>query len=455
MISSCWARWTPAIPTAGTGARRVPLALYPFARERHWLGDAAGHRPRHSTSPPQPGGTGGAVSTAVTYSADPVTGVEDILCRLAGETIELEPGRLDPTASLVDYGFDSLTMKTLSDRISRCLDINLPPTAFFEHSGMRGLAARLVDEYGDGLLEADHAIVRATRHPHGAQDVVQATRPLGRDESENEPVAVIGMSGRFPGSEDVEVFWANLRDQRDLVTEVPPERWNWRALDDPDLPEERRCPFRWGAFLDGVDEFDPLFFGISPAEAQMMDPQQRLLLQTAWATIESAGYRPSSFAGQPVGLFAGIQFSDYQHLLHEAGVLSAQAALGNEHSIAVNRISYLLDLRGPSETVNTACSSSLVAVHRAVQSLRCGESTVALAGGIALNLSPHSTIAAGMMGMLSPEGRCKTLDSGADGYVKGEGVGLVMLNPLSRAVADQDQVLAVIRGTGVGHGGGR
>ncbi|BCB74923.1 hypothetical protein Pflav_013330 [Phytohabitans flavus] len=218
-------------------------------------------------------------------------------------------------------------------------------------------------------------------------------------------------------------------------------------------PEDQQGRYRWGGFIDDVDKFDPLFFGISPAEAEMMDPQQRVLLETVWAAIEDSGYRPSQLAGRDVGLFAGVQFSDYQHLLHEAGVLNAQVGLGNEHSIVVNRISYLLDLRGPSEPVNTACSSSLVAVHRAVQSIRNGESSMAIAGGIALNLAPFSTVAAAMMGLLSPQGRCRTLDRGADGYVKGEGVGVVVLKTLSQAVADGDTIYAVIRGTSVNHGG--
>lgn len=356
-----------------------------------------------------------------------------------------------PTSSLGDYGFDSLTMKSLGDRLANRFGVDFSPTVFFERSGVRGAASWLVEEYGASLSAVVGPAPVAVASPGGVTSVVPA--PVVEPSGDAEPIAIIGMSGRFPGAPDVETFWANLCERRDLVTEIPPERWDWRALDDPGLPPERRCPFKWGAFLDGVDEFDPLFFGISPAEAEMMDPQQRLLLQTAWAAFEDAGYRPSSFAGHPVGLFAGIQFNDYQHLLHEAGVLNAQAALGNEHSIAVNRISYLLDLHGPSEPVNTACSSSLVAVHRAVQSLRRGESTLALAGGVALNLSSHSTMAAGMMGLLSPDGRCKTLDSGANGYVKGEGVGLLLLKPLSRALRDRDHIHAVIRGTAVNHGG--
>jgi acyl transferase domain-containing protein/thioesterase domain-containing protein/SAM-dependent methyltransferase len=427
------------------GGARIPLTRYPFARERHWLDVDLGNTPRQLPSAEPP--------ITAESPADLLQRVEDILRALAAEAIGLDPRRFDPLVNLGDYGFESLTFKTLGEQISDRFGVEFSPTVFFERSGLRGAAAWLVDEHpatvAAALRTSVPASVPATASARAAG--TSSAEPSG--DSGDEPIAVIGMSGRFPGAEDLDGFWANLRDQRDLVTEIPAERWDWRELDRDDLPADQRCPFRWGAFLDGVDEFDPLFFGISPAEAEMMDPQQRLLLQTAWAAIEDAGYRPSSLAGHPVGLFAGIQFNDYQHLLHEAGVLNAQAALGNEHSISVNRISYLLDLRGPSEPVNTACSSSLVAVHRAVRSLRLGESTVALAGGIALNLSSHSTVAAGMMGLLSPDGRCKTLSAGANGYVKGEGVGLLVLKPLSRARADGDNILAVIRGTSVNHGG--
>lgn len=431
------------------GGQRIPLVLYPFVRERHWLDSAS--RTGQAPTPLAPA----AVERPQprTASADLLTHVEDVLRGLASAAIGLEPDRFDPLVSFGDYGFESLTMKALSEQISERFGVEFSPTVFFERTGLRGAATWLLDEHGPDVIARglDLPVTREENQVSTTSPHVAVAEPSG--DAGDEPIAVIGMSGRFPGAADLQEYWANLRDQRDLVTEIPEDRWDWRELDREDLPADQRCPFRWGAFLDGVDEFDPLFFGISPAEAEMMDPQQRLLLQTAWAAIEDAGYRPSAFAGQAVGLFAGIQFNDYQHLLHEAGVLNAQAALGNEHSISVNRISYLLDLRGPSEPVNTACSSSLVAVHRAVRSLRRGESTVALAGGIALNLSSHSTIAAGMMGLLSPDGRCKTLSSTANGYVKGEGVGLLVLKPLSQAVADRDNVLAVITGTSVNHGG--
>lgn len=397
----------------GRTCRRVSLPGYPFATERHWLDDT-------ETEPP-----------VKTISDD--AELEQQLVSLAADVIGLDPVRLDPKVGLGEYGFESVAIKTLADRISDRFGVALSPTVFYERTGIAGVAQWLREQRGTGVVRQAETVIAAG--------------------SETEPIAVIGMSGRFPGSPDLDSFWENLRAGRDLVTEVPEDRWSWRALASEDLPPDQRCPFRWGGFIDDVDKFDPLFFGISPAEAEMMDPQQRLLLETVWAAVEDAGYRPSQLADRRVGLFAGLQFNDYQHLLHEAGILNAQSGVGNEHAIAVNRISYLLDFHGPSEPVNTACSSSLVALHRAVRSLRNGESTLAIAGGIALNLSPHSTVAAGMMGLLSPDGRCKTLDSRANGYVKGEGVGVVVLKPLRQAIDDGDQIHAVIRGTAVNHGG--
>ncbi len=454
---------------AGRERVAVPLVGYPFARERHWL-DTTSQAAAVSAAPEQSLQDDPEVrmdsKTDTGPSPQENTGnlrpwLERTLTTFAGESIGLAPERINRRTALGEYGFESVSLKALADRVSSHLGVTMSPTLFFERRGVAGAVDWLIEEYEDRLAlrvpqpaEADAPISEADA---GGQTAV-APRVLTAGEVSEyrdgaEPIAVIGMSGRFPGSRDLDDYWENLYHCRDMVTEVPADRWDWKALDSEDLPPEQRTPYRWGGFVEGADTFDPLFFGISPAEAEMMDPQQRMLLQTVWTAIEDAGYRPSALAGRRVGLFSGIQFSDYQHLMHEAGVMSAQSGLGNEHSISVNRISYLLDLRGPSEPVNTACSSSLVSVHRAVRSLRQGESELAIAGGISLNLSPHSTVAAGMMGLLSPDGRCKTLDARANGYVKGEGVGMLVLKPLARALADGDQIHAVIRGTAVNHGG--
>ena len=260
------------------------------------------------------------------------------------------------------------------------------------------------------------------------------------------------MSGRFPMAENVAALWKNLAEGRDCIAEAPQERWDWR-------PWLRRGAdadgaLRWGGFIDGVDEFDPLFFGISPKEAELMDPQQRLLMQEVWATLEDAGYAAGSLAKSATGVFIGIGGSGYAaRTMHPGADIEGHSSTGVVPSAGPNRISYLLDLNGPSQAIETACSSSLVAVHRAVQSLMQGECTLALAGGVNLLLAPELSVSFDRAGMLSPNGRCKTFSDAADGYVRGEGVGMLLLKPLAAAERDGDRIYGVIRSTGENHGG--
>src|SRR5690606_17438423 len=224
---------------------------------------------------------------------------------------------------------------------------------------------------------------------------------------------------------------------------------------DPDPDAPGKMATRWGAFLDDVAHFDASLFGISPREAVGMDPQQRLLLELAWEALERAGQAPDRLVGSPTGVFVGISGTDYYQLLKSGGhaALDAYSASGNAHSVAAGRISFVLGLQGPSRAVDPACSSSLVAVHLAVKSLRAGECRMALAGGVNLILSPETTITLSKSRMMAPDGRCKTFDARANGFVRGEGGALVVLKRLSDAVADGDRSLAVIRGSAVNQDG--
>ncbi|WNG36475.1 type I polyketide synthase [Archangium violaceum] len=271
----------------------------------------------------------------------------------------------------------------------------------------------------------------------------------------SEPVAVVGLGCRLPGGVgSPEDFWRLLSEGRDAIVEVPRDRWDIDAWFDPDPETPGRMYTRWGGFLDQVDRFDPEFFGISPREAQHMDPQQRLLLEVAWEALEDAGMPAPSLAGSATGVFVGVSLNDYSSLqFADPRQLSAYAGSGSANCIVANRLSYLLDLRGPSMALDTACSSSLVAVHSAVQSLRSGECRVALAGGVNVMLSPEITVALCRSRMLSADGRCKTFDARADGYVRGEGCGVVVLKLLSDALTDKDRILAVIRGSAVNQDG--
>ena len=276
------------------------------------------------------------------------------------------------------------------------------------------------------------------------------------DRLKTEPIAIIGASCRFPGgATSLDGYWQILRDGIEAVTEVPRERWDVDAYYDPDPETTGKTNTRRGGFVRQLDEFDPQFFGIAPREAVQMDPQHRLLLEVSWEALEHAGQAPDRLAGSRTGVFVGITGSDYAHLLLQAdpAEVDAYCVTGNSPNFAAGRLSYLLGLQGPSMTLDTACSSSLVAVHLACQSLRSGESRMALAGGTNVILTPEHTVLLSKARMLASDGRCKTFDEAADGYVRGEGCGVVVLKRLSDAVADGDRVLALIRGTAVNQDG--
>jgi acyl transferase domain-containing protein/acyl carrier protein len=277
------------------------------------------------------------------------------------------------------------------------------------------------------------------------------------ERARTEPIAIVGMGCRFPGGADSpEAFWQMLVNRVDAITEAPADRWDTDSLYDPDPEAPGKVTTRWGGFLNRVDEFDPYFFGISPREAAGMDPQQRLLLEVAWEALEAAGQTKEQIAGSQTGVFVGIHShsNDYYSLqTGDPASMDIYTGTGTAHNVVSGRLSYLWDLQGPNVAVDTACSSSLVAVHLAVQSLRAGECRMALAGGVNLMLSPLFTIAASRMRMLAADGRCKTFDARADGFVRGEGCGVVILKRLSDALANDDPILAVIRGSAINQDG--
>ncbi|MEM7127080.1 MAG: type I polyketide synthase, partial [Chloroflexota bacterium] len=275
-----------------------------------------------------------------------------------------------------------------------------------------------------------------------------------------DPIAIIGIGCRFPTASSTksirtpEQFWAFLRDGGDAVSEVPPDRWDVDAYYDPDPATPGKSHIWHGAFLTEVDAFEPQFFNLSPREAITIDPQQRLLLEVSWEALERAGIVPSTLVESQTGVFMGISGSDYGSILVQNGINdNLYGRTGVDISVATGRISYALGLTGPCVAIDTACSSSLVAIHQACQSLHQQECDLALAGGVGLILSPENTIGFSKAGMLSQDGQCKTFDAAANGYVRGEGCGTVVLKRLSDAVADDDQILAVIRGSMVNHDG--
>jgi len=269
-----------------------------------------------------------------------------------------------------------------------------------------------------------------------------------------EPIAIIGLGCRFPGADNPEAFWQLMRNGGDAITDIPPERWDIERFYDPTPATAKKMYSRQGGFLKNVDQFDPQFFRISPLEATYLDPQQRLLLEVTWEALENAAIVPETLAGSQSGVFIGISDVDYHRLAYQSSAnLTAYVGTGNSTSIAANRLSYLFDLRGPSLAVDTACSSSLVAVHLACQSLQNQESNLCLVGGVNLILSPETTVVFSQARMMAPDSRCKTFDAKADGYVRSEGCGVVVLKRLRDAIQDGDRVLAVIEGSAVNQDG--
>ncbi|MBD2504909.1 type I polyketide synthase [Anabaena azotica] len=269
-----------------------------------------------------------------------------------------------------------------------------------------------------------------------------------------EAIAIIGIGVRFPGAQNPESFWHLLREGVDAITEVPPERWNVNEFYDPKPATPGKMITRCGGFLDDVGSFDAGFFGISPREAECIDPQQRLVLEVAWEALENAGIAPQTLNSSQTGVFVGIGNYDYGRLQSwHFSRLNAYDGTGTTLGVAANRLSYVLNLQGPSLVVETSCSSSLVAVHYACQSLRTQESNLCLVGGVSLMLSPESHIIFSQAKMMAPDGRCKTFDASADGYVRGEGCGVVVLKRLGDALRDGDNILATIRGSAVNQDG--
>ena len=385
--------------------------------------------PQPDTAPPA------EASPAPEATERPRRSAEEIAAWFAAQMaaeLGLSPAEIDTSQPFAYYGLDSVRAIQLMTALETWLGCKTSPTLAYDYPTIDLLAGHLAGETDDATAQTRTAATALA----GA-----AARP-----SADEPIAIIGIGCRFPGADGPAAFWRLLTDGVDAVTEVPASRWNADAW--------AHSSSRWGGFLDQVDRFDAQFFGISPREAMRMDPQQRLLMEVAWEALEDAGQVPDRLAGSRTGVFAGVSGAEYQHLqLSRPDLIDAYSGTGVSASIAANRLSYFFDFRGPSMVVDTACSSSLVAVHLACRSLRDGECSLALAAGVNVVLSPAGSVNFTKAGVMAADGRCKTFDAGADGWVRGEGAGVVVLKPLSQALADGDPIYAVIRGTAVNQDG--
>ncbi|WP_344637981.1 SDR family NAD(P)-dependent oxidoreductase [Kitasatospora cystarginea] len=368
----------------------------------------------------------------------------------ASVLLDVPAERIGGTAEMSRYGFDSLSFIGFANELNAEFGLSLAPTLFFENPTLAGVADHLLEHHADRVTVAPEAReetpAAATADQRPATTV--ATAP------DDEPIAVIGVSGRFPMADDLDEFWENLAEGRDCTQEVPADRWDWRAHYGDPVKDPNTSNVTSGGFMNGVGDFDPLFFDISPKEAELMDPQQRLLMLYVWKALEDAGYSASAVAGTNTALIAGTTSTGYSTLVTRySPVIEGYDITGAAPSMGPNRMSYFLDLHGPSEPVDTACSSALVAIHRAIQVLREGQSDMAIAGGVNTMVSVDGHISISKAGMLSPEGRCKSFSDRADGYARGEGVGMLVLKKLSAAERDGDHIHGLIRSSAENHGG--
>jgi acyl transferase domain-containing protein/NAD(P)-dependent dehydrogenase (short-subunit alcohol dehydrogenase family)/acyl carrier protein len=387
------------------------------------------------------------------------------LIHLLSDELKLPPERIDPLQPLERYGIDSIVIMKMTAKLEQHFG-PLSKTLFFEYQTLDDLTGYFVTHHQERLeaqfqagAKAQPAAVRpAPPRPAAAQlpkprFLPAVTTPAQAVPVQEDAVAVIGMSGRFPMAGDLDEFWANLKEGRDCITTVPADRWNHQAYFNPDRNALGTAYSKWGGFLDGVELFDPLFFNLSPREAEIIDPQERLFLQTVWHTIEDAGYTRHTLSEWEVGVFVGVMYGHYQLYGAEQSLLGNRMALSSSYASVANRVSYALGFRGPSMAVDTMCSSSLTSLHLACESIRRGESDLAVAGGVNVTIHPNKYQLLSLGKFLSTDGRCRAFGEGGDGYVPGEGVGAVLLKPLRKAIADGDHIYGVIRATAVNHGG--
>ena len=376
-------------------------------------------------------------TTDNTKHTETANSLQQWLIGQVAEISKLPAAKIDPQQPFSTYGLGSLEAVQLTSKLSDYLEREVSPTLAYDYPSINEIVKHI--------------------HANNSAQIIQTEQESQSSPTEpdhEDAIAIVGAECRFPGAENIDKFWELLELCQDAISDVPPTRWNSDEWYSSKQGAVGKMSTRRGGFIDGIDLFDNGFFDISPKEAEMMDPQQRLLLETSWHTLERAHTPADLLSGQYGGIFVGISSNDYsRNALSDRDAVNAYAVSGNALSIAANRLSYFLNWKGPSMAIDTACSSSLVAIHKACQSLRNNECNFALAGGVNAIVAPEITVAFSQAQMMAPDGRCKTFDKSADGYVRGEGCGMVLLKRLADAKRDGDNILAIIRGSAINQDG--
>ncbi len=389
---------------------------------------------------------------------------------------KLPISKIDAQTPFEKYGIDSILAMNLTNQLEKTFG-PLSKTLFFEYQTIAELTCYFIKSYEEkfaSLFQEDAGFLKETKPmASSANAFALKTKQKRRRRFSNLQtpgalanasgpldIAIIGLSGRYPESANMLAYWKNLRDGKDCIIEVPDDRWNWREYFSEDYGKRGSHYSKWGGFIDGVDEFDPLFFNISPREADMTDPQERLFLEHAWMAMEDAGYtrerlqigKDSELKGQ-VGVYVGVMFGEYQLLGAEESLRGNRIGFAGSLSSIANRVSYIFNLHGPSMTVDTMCSSSLTSIHLACQDLRQGRTNLALAGGVNISIHPNKYLMLSTGQFISTKGHCESFGEGGDGYIPGEGVGVVLLKRLDEAIKDGDHIYGIIQGSAINHGG--
>lgn len=474
--------------------QRISLPTYPFAKESYWVGsivDSSATAALSDTAPARPAANSSHFGTdeqPLEYKeqyakpqkiddAQVLLKMTSLLKELLSSLTHVQVACIESEAPLQAYGIDSVMIRQLGQELEQLFGV-VSKTIFFEYQSIEALAGffaenhkqRVIDLYFQDetgrqtIHNANSSVLNANATEQQGLRVVQTAKKEMKSNatapaSNSLDVAIIGVSGTYPGAADLAEFWENLIQGKDCITEIPKERWDYSLYYDEDSTKPGTISSKWGGFIDDVDKFDASFFNISPLEAEILDPQEKLFLECAFNTIENAGYSKELLAkkgtsvDKAVGVYVGVTWEEYQLLGVQRQIIGAPVALSASPSSIANRVSYFFNLNGPSMSIDSMCSSSLTAIHLACESLKSGECSMALAGGVNLSLHPNKYFFLSQARFTSSSGRCESFGNGGDGYVPGEGVGAVLLKPLASAELSGDVIYGVIKGTAINHGG--